>query len=163
MSNKKRWPELFIIVENTNKEGEKFKSVKFSDNVVILNKGEEVEMPEKRYGKFVDNTDESKSWLVANVMIGDVQVASVVENNGKRSINIPTNIDFVVDGDTLDLTYTTKDGKTRKSALYRTVRDEFESLKNNGHIKEEELESREARAKEIASWLKGKAIAPING
>lgn len=162
MSKSKKWPEIFMIVENKNKDGEVFQSVKFPDNVVIQNNGEEVEMPAKRYGKLVKNDDESKPWLIFNILIGETQVASVVENNGRRSISIPTNIDFVVDGETLDLTYKTKEDKVRKSALYRTVKDEFLSLKNNGLIPEADLEAREAKAKEIATWLKAKAIAPLS-
>ena len=60
MSQKKSkgWPVIGNIVENTTKDGKKFRSVKFADNVEIYVDGEKIAMNEYRNGNLVTPSQE---------------------------------------------------------------------------------------------------------
>lgn len=59
MSNEKKgWPVVGQIVENTNKKGEKFRSVKFAPNVTILVDNVAIDMNKYRSGNLVSPTEE---------------------------------------------------------------------------------------------------------
>jgi hypothetical protein len=68
---KKGWPEIGQIVENKTKDGKKFRSVKFNDNVQILVDGEEIEMNQYRQGTLVDPVKEVEQLIERGIISED--------------------------------------------------------------------------------------------
>ena len=66
--NKKGWPVVGQIVENTTKNGDKFRSVKFADNVTILVDGQEIDMNKYRNGNLVSPTEEVERLIELGVI-----------------------------------------------------------------------------------------------
>jgi len=58
MAKGKGWPVVGQIVENETKDGRKFRSVKFAENVTILVDGEEINMNKYRNGNLVSPLEE---------------------------------------------------------------------------------------------------------
>lgn len=58
MAKGKGWPVIGKIVENTSKSGDKFRTVKFEENVTILVDGKEIDMNKYRSANLVCPVDE---------------------------------------------------------------------------------------------------------
>jgi predicted transcriptional regulator len=73
MAKGKGWPVIGQIVENTDKKGNKFRSVKIADNVTILVDGEEINMNQYRSGNLVSPVDEVEQLIERGVISEDKQ------------------------------------------------------------------------------------------
>lgn len=95
MANKsKAWPVVGQIVENKDKNGKPFRTVKFADNVTILVDGKEISLNQYRSGNLVCPVEEVENLIEKGIITEDKvefrrQKAEEVKSWLKYNIVVP--------------------------------------------------------------------------
>lgn len=147
-----KWAKIGNVVKSKENNGQ---YIKFADNITVLKDSEEMDMNVSRTANII--MFEATGMVLGEILIKKEKIAEIRKGKeGKPNyVSFDKNVSFKVDAVPF------KANKDNVAHLQDPVQN-LEKLIKLGKVKEEDVESRRDKVKQIATWLIYEVVAPDN-